>query len=108
MFSSKFLSWLPNDDCYTGKPIAVTHSRGKSAAPRSGTNVEYEKRHWMQKKTQKTDKKSLVDDQELSEGECEETETSCSTDVSTTLYSMAEIASCSYEARKVSFEYLNF
>ena len=91
-----------------GKPIAVTHSKGKAAArDRPGTDLDYERAHWKRKglKIRKGPAKGNLDPErnpdvlEMMEDDTEEEEKSSET--TEAFNSMAEIASCSYEARKV-------
>ena len=104
-----------------GKPIAVTHSRGKGAKGRDGTNLQYEFDQWIARKDQKSRfnkskhqnlsveenpdlLKMYPDEDELQEEAETQSNTSKSVPLTTpqdTFHSMAEIASCSYEAREV-------
>lgn len=96
-----------------GKPIAVTHSKGKGASPSAGSDLDFEKKQWELKGQQvgKKGKKTPVGQQaedetnfpDLSDSDIEEEEISPaqhSVKTQETFHSMAEIASCSYEARK--------
>ncbi|KAL5013110.1 hypothetical protein ScPMuIL_007380 [Solemya velum] len=98
-----------------GKPIAVTHSRGRGGPkPAPGSDLEYEMRQWKLRRDQAGSKRSkaIVADAGLNvEIELEDDipgDESGSTTAegvpqpmaSEPFHSMAEIASCSYEARK--------
>ncbi|XP_060082771.1 DNA repair protein REV1-like [Ylistrum balloti] len=98
-----------------GKPVAVTHSRGQGMkAPLQGSNPAYERQQWELKRNQggkKGRKLQLPTRQPLiDEGIEEDDEEDDSNDgidrpeaapeISESFHSMAEIASCSYEARQ--------
>ena len=104
-----------------GKPVAVTHSSGKGAARnRPGTNVEYERayyqkkretaRGWGRKGMQSTHRQVCEESGvDTEEGEDEDIEAVQAHNQSgrpgmsnEEFFSMAEIASCSYEARQAS------
>ena len=38
--------------CITGKPVAVTHSKGKAATPAPGSDLSFEKQQWELKRLQ--------------------------------------------------------
>ena len=105
----------------TGKPVAVTHSSGKGASRnRPGTDIEYERVYWQKKresvkgrgknKMQPRHTQVCVRvEEDAGEGEdvdfeAGQTEDSSRLAVSKEgeFFSMAEIASCSYEARQAS------
>ncbi|XP_052102079.1 DNA repair protein REV1-like isoform X1 [Mytilus californianus] len=80
-----------------GKPIAVTHSRGKGVKSQvPGSDPQYEFEQWKQRKLQKGNQKQS--DSQLTD------ELGDSWNVisksSDSFHSMSEIASCSYEARQ--------
>ena len=80
-----------------GKPVAVTHSKGQGRkGPVPGSDIEYEQKMWRIKKNKSTatdpDQRSKPDPSMEGFGRKGNLD-----DFS----SMAEIASCSYEARKV-------
>ena len=81
----------------------MTHSKGGGAKPREGTNLEYEKAQWRRSRLARGGA-AMEDDEE---GE-EETARLQQLQKGMDKYSsMAEIASCSYEARKVSQKLLS-
>lgn len=88
---------------YTGKPVAVTHSKGigkPELAPSSHANRRaYEKNYYINREF----RKKKVHNREIfkEEEEVTETEQDQATLNEDEFYSMSEIASCSYEARKV-------
>ncbi|KAH9514126.1 deoxycytidyl transferase [Bulinus truncatus] len=93
-----------------GHPVAVTHSRGVGTQLNTDTYLEWEKSQWL-KKEQKPLKQAIYSKckqtTNVSEIEPKEDNTSsevcisdCTKRDNKTFYSMAEIASCSYEARK--------
>ncbi|XP_059172057.1 DNA repair protein REV1-like [Physella acuta] len=97
-----------------GQPVAVTHSKGRGANPTSGSNLAWEKVEWqkLRDKNLKTDRDKrsestkmmdsteefLQEDQDEQRG-YDHLVPAGSTGAQT-FHSMAEIASCSYEARK--------
>ena len=91
-----------------GKPVAVTHSRGKGASKtRPGTDPQYELAHW-QNKWMSLNTTPATGSVTMGSGEDSNPDDSESAGSDTVLpsaeevfHSMAEIASCSYEARKV-------
>ena len=99
-----------------GKPVAVTHSRGVGIAKdRPGTDLEFERAYYQNRVLQRKKKSKVnlqkvpaavdilddADDCELEDEEHEEELPDLPTEQAA-FHSMAEIASCSYEARKVS------
>ncbi|KAL1122064.1 hypothetical protein AAG570_003470 [Ranatra chinensis] len=68
-----------------GKPVAVTHARGNNAHPREGADPTLERKLYAKKYEEKTGTEMRKDHWSKSLNETD---------------SMAEIASCSYEARK--------
>ena len=48
-----------------GKPVAVTHSKGKGASPSAGSDLDFEKRQWELRRQQggKKGKKTPVEQQ---------------------------------------------
>ena len=108
---------------FSGKPVAVTHSKGQGQkTPPQGSDPEFEWQQWKKWKEQggkKGKRWSLQQGQGQNLGtdslEEEKDEETMATDVdgdqnlidrptapsTETFYSMAEIASCSYEARQV-------
>ena len=89
----------------------MTHSKGNaSAKERPGTNLEYEKEHYRKRglRVKKGPAKGHIDperdpDALLMEDSIDEDEESRTEKQPTEAFnSMAEIASCSYEARKVT------
>ncbi|KAL3841317.1 hypothetical protein ACJMK2_019479 [Sinanodonta woodiana] len=102
---------LRNRPDLKGKPIAVTHSKGRGApANTPGSDVDFEKKQWELKRQrggkkgpQKTAYLLEQDFPDVSESESEEEEPPTKIvvlDTHETFHSMAEIASCSYEARQ--------
>jgi hypothetical protein len=102
-------------DC-TGKPVAVTHSRGKGVSKdRPGADLSYERAYYrnkgLKKKTKGSSNNTTID-QSTDEGfvgdigDEEDPGQMSNIHVFPTekqsFHSMAEIASCSYEARNVS------
>ena len=104
-----------------GKPVAVTHSSGKGAARnRPGTNVEYERAYYQKKRETargRGRKGMQYMHRQVCEGSGVDTEDGEDEDFDAVqaenqsgrpdmsneeFFSMAEIASCSYEARQVS------
>ncbi|KAJ8304491.1 hypothetical protein KUTeg_018074 [Tegillarca granosa] len=97
-----------------GKPVVVTHSRGKGMAKDTpGSDVQFERRQWELRRQQggKKGKRKLssVSDQQPSEDIDDRESDDIGVDIvarqqtspgGSTFHSMAEIASCSYEARK--------
>lgn len=98
-----------------GKPVAVTHSRGKGATVDPESDLNFEKHEWAKKRLQggKKGPKAASDntsvsadfsfpDQSDSSSEDDVTDDIISVPKTTTepFHSMAEIASCSYEARQ--------
>ena len=87
---------------FTGKPVAVTHSRGKGVTKdRPGTDFEYEKKYWRQKAASKGKTSSSINNSENPVIQETNSNTSSDPKKSESFHSMADIASCSYEARKV-------
>ncbi|XP_014669446.1 PREDICTED: DNA repair protein REV1-like isoform X2 [Priapulus caudatus] len=78
-----------------GQPVAVTHSKGHPAPSRceTGANPDYERKYWEQKCTGQ----QYGSRERAAENAC----TSSSVAGEQDFYSRAEIASCSYEARKL-------
>lgn len=100
----------------SGKPIAVTHSKGKGAKLQPGANRQLEKALWEQGRSKRGKANSRIPLPEQSfEGEgavpahtaaanadvVAILTSNAASDSSEEFYSMAEIASCSYEARQV-------
>ncbi|XP_052820152.1 DNA repair protein REV1-like [Mya arenaria] len=98
-----------------GKPVAVTHSRGKGASVDPESDLGFEKREWAKKgkggKSMQKDNSSHRDSSirvsgelgfpDLSDSDSNEEEVEPDFAMATdTFHSMAEIASCSYEARQ--------
>ncbi|OWF54110.1 DNA repair protein REV1-like isoform X2 [Mizuhopecten yessoensis] len=95
-----------------GKPVAVTHSRGQGMkAPIPGSNPAYERQQWELRRNQggkKGRKRQLPTQQPMLDEGIEEgsEEDDNNDDIDTpqpaqeSFHSMAEIASCSYEARQ--------
>lgn len=96
----------------------VTHSRGKGVAKDTpGSDVQFERKQWELKKRQQGGKKGKrklstvsdhqttedIDEEESDDIEIEDVakQKTSPSDSGPTFHSMAEIASCSYEARKV-------
>ena len=79
---------------YAGKPVVITHSKGLSAPTNPNSNLEYEKSLWRKHKgiDEGTDKDAN-----------EAADLNTHPSAHEIFHSMAEIASCSYEARKVRF-----
>ncbi|XP_013397890.1 DNA repair protein REV1 [Lingula anatina] len=106
---------LRNRPDLSGKPVAVTHSRGKGVPDKSEKDVEKEFSLWHKKKEERMrkNKKSgiqqsseldsqtnLDDDLDTDLGEVQDKPGPVQQSSEATFHSMAEIASCSYEARK--------
>ncbi|KAK3580894.1 hypothetical protein CHS0354_008176 [Potamilus streckersoni] len=102
---------LRNRPDLKGKPVAVTHSKGRGApANTPGSDLDFEKKQWELKQQrggkkgpQKEDHLLEHDFPDLSESESEEEEPPSKIvvlDTQEKFHSMAEIASCSYEARQ--------
>ncbi|KAI0238331.1 DNA repair protein REV1 [Lamellibrachia satsuma] len=110
---------LRNHPHLQGKPVAVTHSSGKGAnRNRRGTDIEYERVYWQKKresvkgrgknKMQPRHTQVCVRvEEDAGEGEDVDFEAGQTEDTSRPavskegeFFSMAEIASCSYEARQ--------
>ncbi|XP_069136665.1 DNA repair protein REV1-like [Argopecten irradians] len=92
-----------------GKPVAVTHSRGKGLkGPIPGSNPTFERQQWELKRNQggKKGKKlashhSMLDKDDEGDDTVEEMNIiESGQQMSESFHSMAEIASCSYEARQ--------
>ncbi|CAH1782812.1 unnamed protein product [Owenia fusiformis] len=81
---------LRNRPDLVGKPVAVTHSKGKMVQPREGTDFEYELSHWKGFSLSGNTNLDADTKQELVRSSVELEKS----------VSMAEIASCSYEARQ--------
>ncbi|XP_060682614.1 DNA repair protein REV1 isoform X2 [Hemiscyllium ocellatum] len=86
-----------------GKPVAVTHNRGHGHMPiRSNTNQQFEMQYY-QKKLMKEEKKVP---EKLDGSTWENPNPACvnGTSMDVMALSMAEIASCSYEARRIGIK----
>ena len=105
--------WLHPVILLPGKPVAVTHSSGKGTSrTRPGTDVEYERAHW-QRKMESTRGRGKNEMRSKPVEACPTDDVDTEEDVASSddlprpvaarqeFYSMAEIASCSYEARQV-------
>lgn len=96
---------------YLGKPVAVTHSRGKGQqGPTPGSDPQYERQQWEVRKQNggkrgrsKVIETKLPEDYEDFVDDENEENLNGSKPNTSTFHSMAEIASCSYEARQVMF-----
>ncbi|BFZ23118.1 hypothetical protein BsWGS_26157 [Bradybaena similaris] len=88
-----------------GKPVAVTHSRGQGAKPSLDSNLAWEKDQWMKKRSSvhlKGLRTSAAEDDTKTSGDAfvgSDAGSGASGNMHT-FQSLAEIASCSYEARK--------
>ncbi|XP_051997698.1 DNA repair protein REV1-like isoform X1 [Xyrauchen texanus] len=83
----------------TGKPVAVTSNRGPGrVAQRPGTNPQLEFQYYQRKQNQYRIEKTDGDLEMTPSPQCEEAQNN-GVDQDQTALSMAEIASCSYEAR---------
>ena len=117
------IMWLHPVISLPGKPVAVTHSSGKGAGrTRPGTDVEYERAHWQRKRESARGRGNNEMRRKPMEA-CPMEEEDTEEDVASSddlprpvassddlprpvaarqeFFSMAEIASCSYEARQV-------
>ncbi|XP_053379296.1 DNA repair protein REV1-like [Mercenaria mercenaria] len=98
-----------------GKPVAVTHSKGKGSVPDPESDLNFERQQWELKKLQSGRKgrkgggqqNISVIDADLSFPDQSDSDDDVTDDVSVvtmatteSFHSMAEIASCSYEARQ--------
>jgi hypothetical protein len=122
-----FFGW-PYSLFYAGKPVAVTHSRGRGAKPTPGSDPSFEKTQWEVRRQRgskltlkrsppphgqnlSTSTTSLVADDYDSDGSDNSDDNAGNNEAMATVttatddafYSMASIASCSYEARQVRF-----
>ncbi|XP_078401792.1 DNA repair protein REV1 isoform X1 [Cetorhinus maximus] len=89
-----------------GKPVAVTHNRGHGRMPiRPSTNPQFEMQYYQKKlKKGKTEEKKVPD--KLDDSTWENPNPACvnGTSADVVAMSMAEIASCSYEARRTGIK----
>ena len=106
--------WLHPVISLPGKPVAVTHSSGKGAGrTRPGTDVEYERAHWQRKMESAARGRGKNEMRSKPVEACPMDQMDTEEDVASSddllrpvaakqeFFSMAEIASCSYEARQV-------
>lgn len=86
-----------------GKPVAVTHSKGKRGGAQEGSDVHYEASHYRNQSKKKIEGLTSSAEQNFSDEELfneEFTEKPKVSKYSKEYGSLSEIASCSYEARK--------
>lgn len=93
-----FVSFLPQ-----GKPVAVTHSKGKRTGVQAGSDLHYEASQYRNQSKKKIQGLASSVEQNLSDEEPTDDDFSDNTKISKyskDYGSLSEIASCSYEARK--------
>jgi len=87
-------------DIFEGKPVAVTHSRGKGPSRKVDSSVE--EQYWKSRRGEQDDPSTgKQQDGGEREGGMSVQSVAPPAHSGDVLNSMAEIASCSYEARKV-------